>query len=86
MRTGSQSGPDTAVLDKQEFYPPCDCVLVVTIFRPIMLWRCKNPARWAAHNPCCGNVMLSCPKHRDNIPNCKRCNRIPCLLRRWSRI
>lgn len=85
MRNGSQSGTDTAVLDKLKFDLPCDCVLALKIFRPIMLWRCKKPARWAARSHCCGEVMLSCRRHRDTIAKCQRCKRVR-SLRRWSRI
>ena len=61
MRTGSQNGgPETAILDRLKFDLPCDLVLALTIFRPIVLWRCRKPARWAARNLCCGEVVLSC--------------------------
>jgi hypothetical protein len=85
MRTGSQNGPETAILDSLEFDLPCDLVVDIKIIRPITLWRCKKPARWAAQSHCCGEVMLSCRKHREAIAKCERCQLIR-TLRRWSRI
>jgi hypothetical protein len=85
MRTGREHGPDTAALDMLKFDLPCDLHIALTIFRRITLWRCKKPARWATRNLCCGEVMLSCPKHRDTIAKCERCKLVR-LLPRWSRI
>jgi hypothetical protein len=85
MRSDSQSGPDTAVLDKLKFDLPCDRVLAFRVLRPIRLWRCKRPARWATTNHCCAEVMLSCGKHRETIGKCARCKLVRSLPR-WSRI
>jgi PP-loop superfamily ATP-utilizing enzyme len=85
MRSGSQSGRDTAVLAKLKFELRCDRVLAVKIARPITFRRCKKPARWAACIICCGDVMLCCHKHRHTEVKCKRCKRI-WSTQRWSRI
>ncbi len=85
MRTGRQNGPEAAILDQLRFDLPCDLFVALKLARPIMLWRCKRPARWATRNDCCGAVMLSCRKHRDVIGKCERCKLAVSLLR-WSRI
>jgi hypothetical protein len=85
MRTGGRSGPDTAILARLRFDLPCDRNITLWVFRPIMLRRCKKPARWAARKQCCGAVVLSCHKHREAIVKCERCKLVRSLLR-WSRI
>jgi hypothetical protein len=85
MRTGSQGGPGTAILEQLKFDPPCDVVVAIRIIRPITLRRCKKPARWAARKQCCGEVLLSCHKHRDPAAKCGRCKLVRSWLR-WSRI
>jgi hypothetical protein len=85
MRTGNQNGPQTAILDRLRFDLPCDLVIRIKVYRPITLWRCKKAARWATRNQCCGEIMLSCRKHRDAIAKCLRCKHFR-FLPRWSRI
>jgi hypothetical protein len=85
MKVGGQGGPETAVLERLKLDLPCDLVVALKVFRPIALRRCKKPARWAARNHCCGEVMLSCPKHRDAFAKCERCKLVR-SLRRWTRI
>ena len=85
MRAGNQHGPQTAILDSLKFDLPCDLVIGLNVFRPIVLWRCNKPARWAARNQCCGEVLLSCRKHREALGKCVQCKLFR-FLPRWSRI
>ena len=85
MRADSQGRPGTPILEGLKFDLPCDVVVALWIIRPITLRRCKKPARWAARKQCCGDVLLSCPNHRDTVMKCGRCKLVRSWLR-WSRI
>ena len=80
---------EKASLSELDFDPPCDCQLIFNLFGRIRVVRQRDkPARWAANMPCCGNQILSCPKHlyRTGFSRCSRCKQCVPFKLRWRRI
>jgi hypothetical protein len=48
-------------LEALNFDPLCDCHWALL---NIVVWRCRQPARWVTNMPSCGKPTLSCAKHR----------------------